>query len=137
MLTPLFELYNVFAPENEKERTNVWQTKVRSFVAGIAGFEPANAGVKVLCLNRLGYIPVCLFACMSIQQSGRFVKSGFACAVAAFARRVVGAPLTDALPSQQNPRRPPGTRLQWCTGEAPCGGRCFAVCGGAQPRANE
>ena len=40
---------------------------------------------------------------------------------AAFARRVVGAPLTDALPSQQNPRRPPGTRLQWRTGEAPCG----------------
>ena len=27
-------------------------------LAGIAGFEPANAGVKVLCLNRLGYIPV-------------------------------------------------------------------------------
>ena len=81
MLTPLFELYNVFASENEKERTNVWQTKVRSFVAGIAGFEPANAGVKVLCLNRLGYIPVCLCVCMSIQQSGRFVKSGFACAV--------------------------------------------------------
>ena len=40
---------------------------------------------------------------------------------AAFARRVVGAPRTDALPSQQNPRRPPGTRLQWRTGEAPCG----------------
>ena len=27
-------------------------------MAGIAGFEPANAGVKVLCLDRLGYIPI-------------------------------------------------------------------------------
>ena len=27
-------------------------------VAGIAGLEPARAGVKVLCLNRLGYIPI-------------------------------------------------------------------------------
>ncbi len=29
----------------------------RHLLAGIAGFEPADAGVKVLCLNRLGYIP--------------------------------------------------------------------------------
>ncbi len=27
-------------------------------LAGIAGLEPARAGVKVLCLNRLGYIPI-------------------------------------------------------------------------------
>ena len=32
-------------------------TLLRAFLAGIAGFEPACAGVKVLCLNRLGYIP--------------------------------------------------------------------------------
>ena len=107
----------IFLFENIRKSYILISQNVAFNLAGIAGFEPANAGVKVLCLNRLGYIPVCLFACMSIQQSGRFVKSGFACAV----RRVVGAPLTDALPSQQNPRRPPGTRLQWRTGEAPCG----------------
>ena len=28
------------------------------FLAGIAGLEPANTGVKVLCLNRLGDIPM-------------------------------------------------------------------------------
>ena len=129
MLTPLFELYNVFAPENEKERTNVCQTLVRSFVAGIAGFEPANAGVKVLCLNRLGYIPVCLFACMSIQQSGRFVKSGFACAV----RRI--CPPRCGIAAYR--RAPPRGRV--CNGaqERPRVGAVVLQCGGAKPRANE
>jgi hypothetical protein len=45
MQTPLFELYNVFAPENEKERTNVWQTKVRSFVGS---FDEKDARSYVL-----------------------------------------------------------------------------------------
>ena len=27
-------------------------------MAGVAGFEPADAGVKVPCLNRLGYTPI-------------------------------------------------------------------------------
>ena len=71
----------IFLFENIRKNYILRNQNVAFNLAGIAGFEPANAGVKVLCLNRLGYIPVCLFACMSIQQSGRFVKSGFACAV--------------------------------------------------------
>ena len=28
------------------------------YLAGVAGLEPADAGVKVPCLNRLGYTPL-------------------------------------------------------------------------------
>ena len=31
---------------------------VRDDAAGVAGFEPTNDGVKVRCLNRLGYTPI-------------------------------------------------------------------------------
>ncbi len=34
------------------------RTSRGAVLAGIAGLEPARAGVKVLCLNRLGYIPL-------------------------------------------------------------------------------
>ena len=112
----------IFLFENIRKNYILRNQNVAFNLAGIAGFEPANAGVKVLCLNRLGYIPVCLFACMSIQQSGRFVKSGFACAVRRICPPRCGiAAYRRAAKPTESAASPPGTRLQWRTGEAPCG----------------
>ncbi len=50
------------------------------FLAGIVGLEPTHAGVKVLCLYRLGYIP--LLQCYILYHDiipciGAFVNSHF------------------------------------------------------------
>ena len=37
--------------------TAVLPLNYRHIMAGVAGLEPADAGVKVPCLNRLGYTP--------------------------------------------------------------------------------
>ena len=46
----------------------------RMRLAGTAGFEPANAGIKTPCLNQLGDVPVVVIS-IAVQQveHGRFV----------------------------------------------------------------
>ncbi len=50
-------LARVAIPANTKGTRN----GVPFVLAGIVGLEPTHAGVKVLCLNRLGYIPLSLY----------------------------------------------------------------------------
>ena len=127
----------IFLFENIRKSYILISQNVAFNLAGIAGFEPANAGVKVLCLNRLGYIPVCLFACMSIQQSGRFVKSGFACAVRRICPPRCGSAAYRRAAKPTESAASPGDAFAMAYRRGPVWGRCFAVCGGAQPRANE
>lgn len=46
-------------------------------MAGMAGLEPARAGVKVLCLNRLGYIPMILWCVYGTRACTHRLKGGY------------------------------------------------------------
>ena len=76
-------------------------------------------------------------ACMSIQQSGRFVKSGFACAVRRICPPRCGSAAYRRAAKPTESAASPGDAFAMAYRRGPVWGRCFAVCGGAQPRANE
>lgn len=47
-----------FEPISTVLETVILPLNYRDIMAGVAGLEPADVGVKVPCLNRLGYTPV-------------------------------------------------------------------------------
>ena len=56
------------------------------YLAGVAGLEPADAGVKVPCLNRLGYTPKGTLTgnALSSQSVSRQVLSAYECLTTVF-----------------------------------------------------